>query len=95
MPRLTAFGAEFGVAVVEVPKLDKDGEDDEVAMVAELIEEFMTPELLTELHGTDVLVATPTAPGSPERLIPPPSNVGSVALPRFPVEQGAGLAVPE
>jgi hypothetical protein len=95
MPRLTAFGAEFGVAVVEVPELDEDEEDDEVAMVAELIEEFMTPELLRELHGTDVLVATPAAPGSPERLIPPPSNVGSVALPRFPVEQGAGLAVPE
>ena len=32
-------------------------------MVPELFEELMTPELLTELQGTDVVVAAPTAPG--------------------------------
>jgi hypothetical protein len=32
-------------------------------VVPELFEELMTPELLTELQGTDVVVAAPTAPG--------------------------------
>ena len=42
MPRLTAFGAEFGVTVVEVPELDADEEDDEVAVDPELAEELVT-----------------------------------------------------
>jgi len=133
MPRLTAFGAEFGVAVVEVPELDADEEDDEVAVNPGLAEELMTPdavvpefkvlvipapptdavfpkfdelvipELLTELHGVDVLVA-PMTMGTPDTVelpaivessIPPPSNVGSVAESALPVEHGAELTVPE
>jgi len=100
-PRPAASSAEFAVAVVEVPELDEDEEDDEAAAVPELFDELMTPELLTKLHGTDVLVPAPTAPSSPgvgelvERLIPPPSNVDSAAVPGFPVEQGAALTVPE
>lgn len=98
MPRPAASSAEFAVAVVEVPELGQDEEEDEVAMAPELLGELMTPELLTELHGTDVLVPAPTVLGNPtvgvETLIPPPSNVGSAAVPGFPVEQGAALTAP-
>lgn len=98
-PRPDTSSAEFAVAVAEIPELDE--EDDEVAPLPELFEELMTSELLSELHGTDVLAVAPTAPDNPdvgelvERLTPPPSNVGSAAVPGFPEEQGAGFAVPE
>ena len=83
-PTPAAFGVEFAIAVVGVAELD-DEEDEEVAVVPELFEELMTPEVLTELQGTDVVVAAPTAPGiAPTmelvaRFIPTPSNVGARA----------------
>ena len=55
MPTPAAFGVEFAIAVVEVAELD-DEEDEEVAVVPELFEELMTPEVLTELQGTDGLL---------------------------------------
>ena len=98
-PTPAAFGVEFAIAVVGVAELD-DEEDEEVAVVPELFEELMTPELLTELQGTDV-VAAPTAPGiAPTtelvaRFIPTPSNVGSAGITGVPAEQGAKFAPPE
>jgi hypothetical protein len=98
-PTPAAFGVEFAIAVVEVAEPD-DEEDEEVAVVPELFEELMTPELLTELQGTDV-VAAPTAPGiAPTtelvaRFIPTPSNVGSAGITGVPAEQGARFAPPE
>jgi hypothetical protein len=98
-PTPAAFGVEFAIAVVGVAELD-DEEDEEVAVVPELFEELMTPELLTELQGTDV-VAAPTAPGiAPTtelvaRFIPTPSNVGSAGITGVPAEQGARFAPPE
>ena len=100
MPMPAAFGVELAVAVVGVAELDEEGEDEEVAAVPELFEELMTPELLTELQGTDV-VATPTAPGiTPTtelvaRFIPTPSNVGSAGITGVPAEQGARFTLPE
>jgi hypothetical protein len=127
------LGAESWIVVVEMPELDADEEDDEVAVDPELAEELITPdavvpevkkfvtpvlptdarfpkfeelmipELLTELHGMNVLVA-PTAMGTPDTVelpaivessIPPPSKVGSVAEPAFPVEHGDELTVPK
>jgi len=99
-PTPAAFGVELAVAVVEVAELDEEGEDEEVAVVPELFEELMTPELLTELQGTDV-VAAPTAPGiTPTtelvaRFIPTPSNVGSAGITGVPTEQGARFTLPE
>jgi hypothetical protein len=131
MPRLTVFGAEFVVAVVEVPEFD--AEEEEVAAAPELFEELIIPdvaipeprvlmtpvlptavllakfeelripELLTELHGMDVLVAprarstpdTVEPPAIVDRVIPPPSKLGSVAEPAFFVEHGAEFKVPE
>ena len=66
-------------------------------------EELMIPELLTELHGINV-PGVPTAKGTPDTVelpaivessIPPPSKVGSVAEPAFPVEQGDEFTVPK
>ena len=100
MPMPAAFGVELAVAVVEVAELDEEGEDEEVAVVPELFEELMTPELLTELQGTDVVAAS-TAPGiAPTtelvaRFIPTPSNVGSAGITGVPAEQGARFAPPE
>jgi hypothetical protein len=99
MPTPAAFGVEFAIAVVEVAEPD-DEEDEEVAVVPELFEELMTPELLTELQGTDV-VAAPTALGiAPTtelvaRFIPTPSNVGSAGITGLPAEQGARFAPSE
>jgi hypothetical protein len=99
-PTPAAFGVEFAIAVVGVAELD-DEEDEEVAVVPELFEELMTPEVLTELQGTDVVVAAPTAPGiAPTtelvaRFIPTPSNVGSAGITGVPAEQGARFAPPE
>jgi hypothetical protein len=101
MPMPAAFGVELVVAVVEVAELDEEDEDEEVAVVPELFEELMTPELLTELQGTDVVVAAPTAPGiAPTtelvaRFIPTPSNVGSAGITGVPAEQGARFTPPE
>jgi hypothetical protein len=99
-PTPAAFGAEFAIAVVGVAELD-DEEDEEVAVVPELFEELMTPEVLTELQGTDVVVAAPTPPGiAPTtelvaRFIPTPSKVGSAGITGLPAEQGARFAPPE
>ena len=98
-PTPAAFGVEFAIAVVGVAELD-DEEDEEVAVVPELFEELMTPEVLTELQGTDV-VAAPTAPGiAPTTelvawFIPTPSNVGSAGITGLPAEQGARFTLPE
>ena len=98
-PTPAAFGVEFAIAVVGVAELD-DEEDEEVAVVPELFEELMTPELLTELQGTDV-VAAPTAPGiAPTTelvawFIPTPSNIGNAGITGLPAEQGARFAPPE
>ena len=60
----------------------------------------MTPELLTELQGTDVVDA-PTAPGiTPTTelvawFIPTPSNIGSAGITGVPAEQGAKFTLPE
>ena len=43
-PRLTAFGAEFAIVIVEVPEPEADEEDDEVAVDPELAEELITPD---------------------------------------------------
>jgi hypothetical protein len=99
-PTPAAFGVEFAIAVVEVAEPD-DERDEEVAVVPELFEELMTPEVLTELQGTDVVVAAPTAPGiAPTtelvaRFIPTPSNVGSAGITGVPAEQGARFTPPE
>jgi hypothetical protein len=99
-PTPAAFGVEFAIAVVGVAELD-DEEDEEVAVVPELFEELMTPEVLTELQGTDVVVVAPTAPGiAPTtelvaRFIPTPSNVGSAGITGLPAEQGARFTLPE
>jgi hypothetical protein len=99
-PTPAAFGVEFAIAVVGVAELD-DEEDEEVAVVPELFEELMTPEVLTELQGTDVVVAAPPPPGiAPTtelvaRFIPTPSNVGSAGITGLPAEQGARFAPPE
>ena len=100
MPMPAAFGVEFAAAVVEVAELDDEDGDEEVAVVPELFEELITPELLTELQGTDV-VAAPTAPGiAPTTelvawFIPTPSNIGSTGITGVPAEQGAKFTLPE
>jgi hypothetical protein len=94
-PTPAAFGVEFAIAVVGVAELD-DEEDEEVAVVPELFEELMTPEVLAELQGTDA-----TAPGIPATtelvawLIPTPSNIGSAGITGLPAEQGARFGPPE
>jgi hypothetical protein len=99
-PTPAAFGVGFAIAVVEVAEPD-DEEDEEVAVVPELFEELMTPEMLTELQGTDVVVAAPTALGiTPTTelvasFIPTPSNVGSAGITGLPAEQGARFTPPE
>ena len=73
------------------------------AVASPKFEELRIPELLTELHGTDVPVAprargTPDAeelPGIVDKAIPPPSKLGSVAEPALFVEHGAEFKVPE
>ena len=98
-----AVGGEFAVVV---PELDNAGEDAEGAVALDVVTvpefaELMTPELLTELHRADVLVPALEVPGRPdmlelgERPTPPPSKIGSAAVPGFLPEQGAGFTVPE
>jgi len=87
-PTPAAFGVEFAIAVVGVAELD-DEEDEEVAVVPELFEELMTPEVLTESQGTDA-----TAPGIPPTtelvawFIPTPSNMAVRAQQDFPRSKG-------
>ena len=103
MLRPAVSGEEFAVVV---PELDDTEEDDEEAVALDVVTvlefaELMTPELLTEMHGADVLVPALEVPGRPdtlelgERLTPPPSKVGSAAVPGFALEQGAGFTVSE
>jgi hypothetical protein len=98
-----AVSEEFAIVV---PELDDAEEDDEEAVALDVVTvlefaELMTPELLTELHGADVLVPALEAPSRPdmlklgERLTPPPSKVGSAAVPGFSLEQGAVFTVPK
>jgi hypothetical protein len=103
-PRLFVFGELFAVAVVGLPTLDDADETDAEEFALDVtVAEFgvlMTPELLTELHGTAVLVVPPELPGRPDmlelgdRLTPPPSNGDSPVAPESPLVQGAGLAAP-
>jgi hypothetical protein len=104
-PRLAVFGEPLAAAAIGLSRLDDaDDDEDEFALGAVVTAEFgavTTPELLTELHGADVRAPAAGLPGSPdaaelvERLNPAPSKIGSAAVPGFPVEQGAGLTVPE
>ena len=103
-PRLAVLGELLAVAVAELPDDTDEGIEKEFALGAVVAAEFgavTTPELLTELHGADVLAPAAGLPGSPdaaelvERLNPAPSKVGSTAVPGFPMEHGAGLTVPE
>ena len=67
MPRPAVSDVEFAV-VVELPGLDEGSDEEELALAVAAVDElgeFVTPELLTELHGTGVLVA-PKAAGRPE-----------------------------
>jgi hypothetical protein len=102
-PRLAVFGELLAVAVVGLPKLDDADEADEeefalVAVAAAEFGAFVTPELLTELHGVDMLLAAPMPEVvkavvrlSPPLvgLSPPPSKAPSA--PKLPLAQGAGL----
>src|ERR1700722_2610926 len=104
-PRLAVFGEPLAAAAIGLSRLDDaDDDEDEFALGAVVTAEFgavTTPELLTELHGADVRAPAAGLPGSPdaaelvERLNPAPPKIGSAAVPGFPVEQGAGLTVPE
>jgi hypothetical protein len=96
------FGELFAVAGVELPD-DVDEGNEEFALGAVVAAEFgalMTPELLTELHGADVLLSAPRPAGVPEvaklvvGLSAPPSKVDSAAAPEPPLVQGAGLPTP-
>jgi hypothetical protein len=104
-PTLLVFGEVFAVAVVELPAPDDADEADEEefalgALVAAEFGALITPELLTELHGADVLLSTPRPAGIPELmklvvgLSPPPSKVDRAAVLGPPLVQGAGLATP-
>jgi hypothetical protein len=103
-PRLAVFGELLAVAVVGLPRLDDADElDAEEFALDVVVTEFgvlTTPELLTELHGTAVLVLPPEPPGRPDmlelgnRLTPPPSNGDSPVAPESPLVQGAGLGTP-
>jgi hypothetical protein len=102
-PRLAVFGELLAVAVVGLPKLDDadEADEEEFAVVAVVAAEFgalMTPELLTELHGVDMVlsapmpeVVKPVVGLSPPfvGLSPPPSKAPSAPEP--PLAQGAGL----
>jgi hypothetical protein len=96
------FGELFAVAGVELPD-DVDEGNEEFALGAVVAAEFgalMTPELLTELHGADVLLSAPRPAGVPEvaklvvGLSAPPSKVDSAAAPEPRLVQGAGLPTP-
>jgi hypothetical protein len=97
------FGELFAVAGVELPDDVDEGNEEEFALGAVVAAEFgalMTPELLTELHGADVLLSAPRPAGVPEvaklvvGLSAPPSKVDSAAAPEPRLVQGAGLPTP-
>jgi hypothetical protein len=103
----TPIAAAFGVALGVAPVLAGPDEEDNAAelpladVVIGKVGELTMPELLTALHGRDVLDPAPKSPccgdGAKlvERVKPPPSKVGSTAVPGFPVEHGPGFAFPE
>jgi hypothetical protein len=104
-PRLAVPGELLAVAVVGLPRLDDadEADEEEFALVAVVAAEFgalMTPELLTELHGVDMLlsapmpeVVKPVVGLSPPLvgLSPPPSKVDSPVAPEPSLVQGAEL----
>ena len=102
------LGELLAVAIAELPDDAGEGNDEEFALGAVVAAEFgaalMTPELLTELHGADVLLAAPRPVGAPEveklvvGLSPPlvwlsslPSKVDSPLVPEPPLAHGAGF----
>jgi hypothetical protein len=63
------FGELLAVVGVELPDDVDEGNEEEFALGAVMAAEFgalMTPELLTELHGADVLLSAPRPAGIPE-----------------------------
>ena len=97
-PRLAVFG--------ELPRLDdadEEGNEEEFAPDVVVAAEFgalVTPELLTELHGVDVVLSAPTPEvvklvvGLSPPLVglsPAPSKVDSPVAPEPSLVQGAGL----
>jgi hypothetical protein len=83
-----------------------DGEDNAAELpLADVVigglGELAMPELLTTVHGRGLWDPAPKLPGCGdgielvERVNPPPSKVGSAAVPSFPVEHGPGFAFPE
>jgi hypothetical protein len=86
-PRPAVFG--------ELPRLDdadEEGNEEEFASNVVVAAEFgalVTPELLTELHGVDVVLSTPT----PEvvKLVVGLPRVDSPVAPKPSLVQGAGL----
>ena len=97
-PRLAVFG--------ELPRLDDaddEGNEEEFAPDVVVAAEFgalVTPELLTELHGVDVVLSAPTPEvvklvvGLSPPLVglsPSPSKVDSPVAPEPSLVQGAGL----
>jgi hypothetical protein len=100
---IAVFGVELGV-VLALARLDEEDNSAELppadVVIGELGEPAM-PGLLTTLHGRGVWDPAPKSPGCRdgielvERANPPPSKVGSAAVPSFPVEHGPGFAAPE
>ena len=96
-PRLAVFG--------ELPRPDDadEGNEEEFALGVVVAAEFValvTPELLTELHGVDVVLSAPTPDvvklvvGLSPPLVglsPPPSKEDSPVALEPPLVQGAGL----
>jgi hypothetical protein len=109
-PRFFVFGELLAVVGVELPDDVDEGNEEEFALGAVMAAEFgalMTPELLTELHGADVLLSAPRPAGIPEvaklvvglspplvGLSAPPSKVDNAAAPEPPLVQGAALPTP-
>jgi len=109
-PAAATGGELAGVA----PELADAAEGDEATVALDVVTvpefaELTTPEVLTELHGTDAPVpalevpgrADPEVPGRAdmvefgERLMPPPSKVVGAAVPGFVVAHGATAVAPE
>jgi hypothetical protein len=105
------FGKLLAVAIAEFPDDAGEGHDGEFALGAVVAADFgaalITPELLTELHRADVLLAASRPVGAPEveklvvGLSPPLvwlssllSKVDSPLVPEPPLAHGAGLAIP-
>jgi hypothetical protein len=104
-PRLAVLGELLAVAVVGLPRPDDadEGNEKEFALGVVVAAEFgalVTPELLTELHGVDVVLSAPTPElvklvvGLSPPLVglsPAPSKVDSPVALEPPLVQGAGL----